>query len=73
MKSVLPTIIIAIAIIIAFLMISNAYKYKFVAEQTITITGSAEKDFTSDQIVWKGNFERKMLDLKAAYTLLKQD
>ena len=73
MKSVLPTIIIAIAVIIAFLMISNAYKYKFVAEQTITITGSAEKDFTSDQIVWKGNFERKMLDLKAAYTLLKQD
>ena len=73
MKSVLPTIIIAVAIVIAFLMISNAYKYKFVAEQTITITGSAEKDFTSDQIVWKGNFERKMLDLKAAYTLLKQD
>ena len=73
MKSVLPTIIIAIAVIIAFLMIRNAYKYKFVVEQTITITGSAEKDFTSDQIVWKGNFERKMLDLKAAYTLLKQD
>lgn len=73
MKTVLPTIIIALAIVIAFFMISNAYKYKFISEQTITITGSAEKDFTSDQIVWKGNFERKMLDLKAAYTLLKQD
>ena len=32
-----------------------------------------EKDFVSDQIVWTGNYSRKMLDLKSAYSLLKED
>ena len=51
----------------------NAYKYKFKSTENISVTGLAEKDFTSDQIVWTGNYSRKMLDLKSAYSLLKED
>ncbi len=73
MKNSLSVVIGSIALIIAFFLISNAYKYKFRATENISVTGSAEKDFVSDQIVWKGNYTRKMMDLKSAYALLKQD
>ena len=73
MKNTASFLIIAIAIIISFLLIGNAYKYKFKTAENITVTGSAEKDFISDQIVWTANYNRKMMDLKSAYSLLKQD
>ena len=41
--------------------------------ETITVTGSAEKDFISDLIVWNGSFSRKSMDLKSAYAQLKED
>jgi len=41
--------------------------------ETISVTGSAEKDFVSDLIVWKGFYSRKSMDLKNAYAQLKED
>jgi uncharacterized protein len=73
MKNYLSIGIIALASIICFLILGNAYKYKFKAAETISVTGLAEKDFVSDQIVWTGNYSRKTMDLKVAYTLLKED
>lgn len=73
MKSALAVAIAAVGLIIAALFIGNAYKYKFRATENISVTGAAEKDFVSDQIVWTGNYSRKMLDLKSAYSLLKED
>jgi uncharacterized protein len=73
MKNYISTTIIALAAIVCFWILGNAYKYKFKATETINVTGLAEKDFVSDQIVWTGNYSRKMMDLKAAYTLLKED
>ncbi|HMU45759.1 MAG TPA: SIMPL domain-containing protein [Chitinophagaceae bacterium] len=73
MKNYIAAIIIAIAAILCFWTIGNAYKYKFKAQETITVTGLAEKDFTSDQIVWTGSYSRKMMDLKSAYAQLKDD
>lgn len=73
MKNYIPTIVIAITSIICFWLLGNAYKYKFKTAETISVTGLAEKDFVSDQIVWTGNYSRKMLDLKSAYSLLKED
>ncbi|MEO9004344.1 MAG: SIMPL domain-containing protein, partial [Ginsengibacter sp.] len=43
------------------------------AMETIKVTGSAEKDFNSDLVVWKGNYSRKSMDLKSAYAQLKED
>lgn len=73
MKISIAVIIAAIALIISFFLIGNAYKYKFKATENITVTGSADKDFVSDQIVWTGNYTRKELDLKSAYASLKED
>ncbi|HRF25609.1 MAG TPA: SIMPL domain-containing protein, partial [Chitinophagaceae bacterium] len=73
MKSSIAVAIAALGLIIATFFIANAYKYKFKSTENITVTGGAEKDFVSDQIVWTGNYSRKMLDLKAAYALLKED
>lgn len=73
MKNYVSPIAIAIAIIAGVLLLANAYKYKYKATETITVTGLAEKDFISDQIVWTGNYNRKTMDLKSAYSQLKED
>jgi hypothetical protein len=41
--------------------------------ETIVVTGLAEKDFTSNLIVWRGTYSQKSMDLKTAYALLKAD
>ena len=73
MKQYINSVVIGIAIITGFAIAGTAYKYKFKASENITVTGLAEKDFSSDQIVWTGNYSRKMMDLKSAYSLLKED
>lgn len=73
MKNYATPIIIAIGAILCVWIVSSAYKYKYKASETITVTGLAEKDFVSDQIVWTGNYSRKTMDLKTAYSQLKED
>ena len=73
MKQQTSIIIIALAFILSMWVIGSAYKYKFKSTETIVVTGLSEKDFTSDQIVWKGSFNRSGSDLKSIYALLKQD
>lgn len=73
MKNIIIAAIAALGLIISVVLIGNAYKYKFRATENITVTGSAEKDFVSDQIVWKGDYTRKDLDLKTAYASIKAD
>ncbi len=69
----LTAIIIGLAFIIGVFIIGNAYKSRSKAMETISVTGSAEKDFVSDLIVWKGSYSRKSMDLKSAYAQLKSD
>lgn len=73
MKPYIKTTIITLASLVGVLILTAAYKYKYKANETITVTGLAERDFVSDQIVWNGNYSRKMMDLKAAYAQLKKD
>lgn len=65
--------IIGIAFIIGLFLVGQAYKYRSTSKETIMVTGSAEKDFVSDLIVWKGSYSRKSMDLKSAYAQLKED
>ena len=69
----LTPIIVSVAAIVCFCMASNAYIYKYKTSQTITVTGLAEKNFVSDQIVWRGSCSRKNLILQTAYEQLKND
>ncbi len=73
MKAHLGSAIIALAIVVSIVILGNAYKYKFKASETISVTGLAEKNFVSDRIVWSGTYNRKMMDLKEAYAQLKAD
>lgn len=66
-------LLISIAIIVSVFILGAAYKYKFKSAETIVVTGLAEQDFTSDLIVWTGSFSRTGLDLKTAYSSLKED
>ena len=69
----ISSLIIGIAFIVGLFIVANAYKYRSTAMETITVTGSAEKDFVSDLIVWNGSYSRKSIDLKNAYAQLKND
>ncbi|HEY5464262.1 MAG TPA: SIMPL domain-containing protein [Hanamia sp.] len=69
----ITSLIIGIAFIIGLFILGKAYKYRSTTTETITVTGSAEKDFVSDLIVWNGSYSRKSMDLKSAYAQLKDD
>jgi hypothetical protein len=73
MKFSFNSLLIVLGIIISSLIFAHAYKYKFRSTETLVVTGLAEKDFTSDEIVWKGSFTRTGMDLKDAYASLKAD
>ena len=73
MKNYTVSIILSIAAIACFWIAANAVNYKFRNTETVTVTGLAEKDFTSDQISWTASYSRKSMDLKSAYAMLKAD
>lgn len=70
---VISAAIIGIAFIFGLFLVGKAYKYRSTSQETITVTGSAEKDFVSDLVVWKGTYSRKSMELKSAYAQLKDD
>lgn len=73
MKTYLSAIIIAVAVLISVLLLTRAYKYRFTSTETVSVVGLAEVDFTSDLVVWEGNFSRKSQELRLAYSSLKDD
>ena len=40
---------------------------------TVSVTGKADRNFTSDLIVWSGSYSKKSDDLSNAYQLVKKD
>ena len=69
----LRTFIIALTTIIAVAILANAYKTKFNINRVIAVTGQAQESFTSDLIVWQGEFSMSNYDLKEASVELEQD
>jgi hypothetical protein len=69
----LKTLITALAAIIIAAVVANGYNYKFKTKNTLPVTGSAEYNFEADLIVWTGSYMRTSVDLKDAYSLLKED
>lgn len=73
MKKNLSAILFAIAIIIASFVLGNAVINRNRPQGTIVVTGLGESNFTSDLVVWEGNFNRESTDLKTAYASLEKD
>ena len=73
MKTNLPSILFSIAIVIAAFVLGNAVIHRNRPQGTVNVTGLGEQNFTSDLIVWEGNFSRESKDLKSAYADLERD
>ena len=79
MKNINSTWIIAISIsfsvliIVGFNFIKLGAPYILHKKQNISVKGSVSIDFTSDYIVWNGQFYNKDLDLTKSYELMKRD
>lgn len=71
--SYVPNALIALAVILSAAILGNAYKYKFVSQETISTTGLAEKEFTSDLANWETQIIVTGPDKKQAYAQLKMD
>lgn len=73
MKNNIPAILFALAIIIAAFILGNAVINRNRPQGTINVTGLGESNFTSNLIVWEGNFSRESKDLTSAYADLESD
>ncbi|RKS53563.1 hypothetical protein BC962_1815 [Gillisia mitskevichiae] len=69
----LVAIIFSIAIVLASLLLGNAYIKRAQPVGVISVTGSGSENFTSDLIVWEGQFVRVFPVLKQAYEDLNTD
>jgi uncharacterized protein len=73
MEKTIPSLLFALAIVIAAIILGNAVINRNRPQGTINVTGLGESNFTSDLIVWEGNFSRESKDLIAAYANLESD
>ncbi len=69
----LVAIIFSIAIVLASFLLGNAYIKRAQPVGVISVTGSGSENFTSDLIVWEGQFVRVFPLLKQAYEDLNRD
>lgn len=69
----LPAIIFSIAIIFAAYFLGSSYVSRANPDGVISVTGSGSENFTSDLIVWEGQFSRTNVNLEEAYKNLDRD
>jgi len=69
----ITAIVFSIAIVLASIFLGNAYVDRANPDGKISVTGSGSSDFTSDLIVWEGQFSRVNTDLKTAFDQLISD
>lgn len=64
--------IIAFAVIISVFIASYSFVNRNKSNNTISVTGLAERNFESDLIVWKSQFTAKDMSLTVAYASIKK-
>jgi hypothetical protein len=73
MKPWLNALIFSAAIVIAAMTLAGTWRKTHETKETIKVTGLAEKDFTSDLVIWSGSYTRHSMTVKEAYAQLKSD
>ena len=73
MKNHITAIIIALGLIVSTVELTQAFKNRNQADETISVTGLGSKDFVADLIVWNSSFSKKSFELKQAYAELEND
>ncbi|MFC3416673.1 SIMPL domain-containing protein [Algoriphagus hitonicola] len=66
-------IIFALAIVVSSIIFGYAVINRNNPQGTINVTGLGEQNFTSDLIVWEGNFTRESSNIQSAYANLEKD
>ncbi len=69
----ISAIIFGTAIVIAAYFLGNAYVNRANPPQIISVTGLGNENFTSDLIVWEGQFSTNNGNLKSAFEQLNND
>ena len=69
----ITAIIFGFAIIIAAMVLGNAYVKRANPPQVISVTGLGTQNFTSDLIVWEARFVAFNAELKTAFEQLNKD
>jgi len=72
-NEILGRVIIGISILVTAIILSNSYNKKYNESKNISVVGMAQIDFESDLIVWEGNYNRKSINIKNAYSDIKND
>ena len=71
---ILLGIVIALGAMISTFILANAIvSYQKLQNQTITVTGSASQDISSDLAVWRAYYEVRSNDLKSGYAKINTD
>lgn len=72
MKKNLNAVIFGSAIVVSAIFLGKAYVERTHFNGEIQVTGLGEKDFTSDLIVWEGDFVSQRMELSEAYSNLEK-
>ncbi|EOZ91975.1 hypothetical protein A33Q_4068 [Indibacter alkaliphilus LW1] len=73
MKKHLSAFIFSLAIIVASALLGNAFINRHQKSGTIDVTGLGQQNFSSDLVVWEGNFSRENVNIQNAYADLEKD
>jgi uncharacterized protein len=65
--------ILAIGLIVSSFIVVNGFVNIKNKQNTVTITGSAKKQFKSDFVVWRGTYTAQAKELAASYATLKSE
>jgi hypothetical protein len=73
MMKVIAYLIIGVCLCVSVRIFSKAWEKTHFSYQSIKVTGLAQRDFTSDRIVWTSSFSRKAYTLAEVNTQIKKD
>jgi len=66
-------IIASVAAVILVVGAVNGFKDRNQAQNSVSVTGMASRDFVSDLIVWRGSYSVKDFNLASGYKKLEAD
>lgn len=60
-------IILGVTAIVCVILLGRDYTYKYRVQETVTVTGLGETEFTSDRIVWSGMLTAEAQNVASGY------
>ncbi|WP_299757354.1 SIMPL domain-containing protein [uncultured Pontibacter sp.] len=68
----LPFVVLGVSLVISAFLLSQIFRFRDQANQTINVTGSAKKEITSDLGILRSNIQAEAPTADAAYLLLQE-